>query len=89
MKDHLDRKTLSFTNLRFRVLGEADEMLNMGFVEDIELILDAAKGNARLQTLLFSATLPKWVAVSQSGSYSRGTPPWILWATKQRKPRIP
>ena len=62
MKDHLDRKTLSFTNLRFRVLDEADEMLNMGFVEDIELILDAAKGNARLQTLLFSATLPKWVA---------------------------
>ena len=62
MKDHLERKTLSFQNLRFRVLDEADEMLNMGFVEDIELILDNAKGNTNLQTLLFSATLPKWVA---------------------------
>jgi len=62
MKDHLERKTLSFANLRFRVLDEADEMLNMGFVEDIETILNAAKDNVNLQTLLFSATLPKWVA---------------------------
>jgi ATP-dependent RNA helicase DDX21 len=62
MKDHLDRKTLSFEKLRFRVLDEADEMLNMGFVEDIEHILGAAKDNENLQTLLFSATLPKWVA---------------------------
>ena len=37
-------------------------MLNMGFVEDIETILNAAKDNDDLQTLLFSATLPKWVA---------------------------
>ena len=62
MKDHLERKTLSFEKLRFRVLDEADEMLNMGFVEDIETILNAAKDNDKLQTLLFSATLPKWVA---------------------------
>ena len=62
MKDHLERKTLSFEKLRFRVLDEADEMLNMGFVEDIEIILNAAKDNEGLQTLLFSATLPKWVA---------------------------
>lgn len=62
MKDHLERKTLSFEKLRFRVLDEADEMLNMGFVDDIEIILGAAKDNPNLQTLLFSATLPKWVA---------------------------
>ena len=62
MKDHLERKTLSFDKLRFRVLDEADEMLNMGFVEDIEMILNHAKDNEKLQTLLFSATLPKWVA---------------------------
>lgn len=62
VKDHLERKTLSFEKLRFRVLDEADEMLNMGFVDDIETILGAAKDNERLQTLLFSATLPKWVA---------------------------
>ena len=62
VKDHLDRKTLSFEKLRFRVLDEADEMLNMGFVEDIETILNHAKDNANLQTVLFSATLPKWVA---------------------------
>lgn len=47
-------------NLRFRVLDECDEMLNMGFVEDVEKILNAG-GDIKVQTLLFSATLPSWV----------------------------
>ena len=42
---------------RFRVLDECDEMLNMGFVEDVEKILTAG-GDIKTQTLLFSATLP-------------------------------
>ena len=46
---------------RFRVLDECDEMLNMGFVDDVEKILNAGSGAARVQTLLFSATLPAWV----------------------------
>ena len=58
MKDHLERKTLMMDNLKFRVLDEADEMLNMGFVDDVELIL---KSSGDVQTLLFSATLPPWV----------------------------
>lgn len=45
---------------RFRVLDECDEMLNMGFVDDVELILTAG-GSTEVQTLLFSATLPSWV----------------------------
>ena len=58
MKDHLERKTLMMTDLKFRVLDEADEMLNMGFVDDVETIL---KSSGDVQTLLFSATLPSWV----------------------------
>ena len=46
---------------RFRVLDECDEMLNMGFVEDVEKILGAGSVPAGVQTLLFSATLPAWV----------------------------
>lgn len=77
VKDHLERGTLRLRDLRFRVLDECDEMLNMGFVDDVEKILGAAgkvnngNGNAAaadadasqqsIQTLLFSATLPPWV----------------------------
>lgn len=39
MQDHLERETLNLKLLKFRVLDEADEMLNMGFVDDVELIL--------------------------------------------------
>ncbi len=49
------------TTRRFRVLDECDEMLNMGFVEDVEKILGAGSVPAAVQTLLFSATLPAWV----------------------------
>jgi superfamily II DNA/RNA helicase len=50
------------SQLRFRVLDECDEMLNMGFVDDVEKILKAdGVDGERVQTLLFSATLPHWV----------------------------
>jgi ATP-dependent RNA helicase DeaD len=54
--DHIRRGTLALEGLRFLVLDEADEMLDMGFAEDLEAILDATP--ATRQTALFSATLP-------------------------------
>ncbi|MEG1948210.1 MAG: DEAD/DEAH box helicase [Clostridia bacterium] len=54
--DHLRRRTLKMDFLKMAVLDEADEMLNMGFKEDIETIL--AKVNPERQTVMFSATLP-------------------------------
>ncbi len=54
--DHLRRKSLSLEGLKSLVLDEADEMLNMGFVEDIEWIFDQAP--AERQVALFSATMP-------------------------------
>lgn len=54
--DHIRRKTLRLNNLRFMVLDEADEMLDMGFIEDIETILQETPDQK--QTLLFSATMP-------------------------------
>jgi ATP-dependent RNA helicase DeaD len=58
--DHIRRGTLRLDGVQTVVLDEADEMLDMGFAEDIELILDAAPP-AR-QTALFSATLPPRIA---------------------------
>lgn len=55
--DHINRKTIRLDNLKALVLDEADEMLNMGFKEDIDEILKSA--NEDRQTLLFSATMPK------------------------------
>ncbi|UBM60262.1 DEAD/DEAH box helicase [Marinilongibacter aquaticus] len=55
--DHLDRKTLQLSDLKMMVLDEADEMLNMGFREDIETILSQAPEER--QTVLFSATMSK------------------------------
>ncbi|PIA49836.1 hypothetical protein AQUCO_01300524v1 [Aquilegia coerulea] len=61
IKDHLERGNLDLSSLKFRVLDEADEMLRMGFVDDVELILGKVKDLKQVQTLLFSATLPSWV----------------------------
>ena len=55
--DHLERRTISFEHVNCVVLDEADEMLNMGFREDIETILSKIPGEK--QTVLFSATMPK------------------------------
>ncbi len=54
--DHLERKTLDLSNVRTVILDEADEMLNMGFIEDIERILSALP--SKRQSGLFSATIP-------------------------------
>src|SRR6187551_3037094 len=54
--DHLDKGTLDLSELRFLVLDEADEMLKMGFAEDVETILKDTP--ATKQVALFSATMP-------------------------------
>jgi ATP-dependent RNA helicase DeaD len=55
--DHLRRKTLSLSEVKIVVLDEADEMLDMGFIEDIETILKTIP--VERQNLLFSATMPQ------------------------------
>ncbi|OAH60624.1 DEAD/DEAH box helicase [Domibacillus aminovorans] len=54
--DHINRRTLKLENIQTLVLDEADEMLNMGFIQDIESILSNVPEER--QTLLFSATMP-------------------------------
>jgi ATP-dependent RNA helicase DeaD len=58
--DHLQRKTLRLEQVRMVVLDEADEMLDMGFADDLEAILSATPEEK--QTALFSATLPARIA---------------------------
>ena len=57
LRDHLERGALQIGGLKTLVLDEADEMLNLGFREDLEFLLEATPRERR--TLLFSATLPK------------------------------
>ncbi|MGL4397826.1 MAG: DEAD/DEAH box helicase [Hyphomicrobium sp.] len=57
LRDHLERKRLDLATLKTIVLDEADEMLDLGFREDLEFILDATPETR--QTLLFSATMPR------------------------------
>ena len=55
LMDHMNRKTIRLDNLKMIVLDEADEMLNMGFLEDIETILSSCPEER--QTMMFSATM--------------------------------
>lgn len=55
--DHLNRKSFTIDKISFAVLDEADEMLNMGFIDDMEDILSRTPAERR--TLLFSATMPE------------------------------
>jgi ATP-dependent RNA helicase DeaD len=55
--DHLDRGTLNIKNLKYFILDEADEMLDMGFEEDIQKIFK--QSNEEKKVLLFSATMAR------------------------------
>lgn len=68
--DHIRRGTLRLDDVRFLVLDEADEMLNMGFVEDVEEIMSHTGAERRV--LLFSATMPERI-VRLSKTYMRDT----------------
>lgn len=59
LMDHMRRKTIRLNEVQMVILDEADEMLNMGFVEDIETILQELPEER--QTLLFSATMPRQI----------------------------
>lgn len=59
--DHLKRKTLKLGKIEHLILDEADEMLNMGFIEDMEEIMKHTNPNKR--TLLFSATIPAKIKI--------------------------
>lgn len=58
--DHLEKKNLSLQNIKYLVLDEADEMLNLGFTHDLERILSYINLK-EAQILLYSATTPSWV----------------------------
>jgi ATP-dependent RNA helicase DeaD len=60
LRDHIERRSLDMNQLKAVVLDEADEMLDLGFREDLEFILDAAPPERR--TLMFSATVPRVIA---------------------------
>jgi len=68
--DHINRNTLKLKDIEYLILDEADEMLNMGFIEDMEEILKHT--NPQKRTLLFSATMPsriKDLASKYMGDY--------------------
>ncbi|MCG7340036.1 DEAD/DEAH box helicase [Staphylococcus sp. ACRSN] len=56
--DHLNRRTLKTNDIHTLILDEADEMMNMGFIDDMKFIMDKIPASQR-QTMLFSATMPK------------------------------
>lgn len=60
LRDHIERGALDLSRLRATVIDEADEMLDLGFRDDLEFILDAAPVERR--TLMFSATVPRPIA---------------------------
>ncbi len=66
--DHIRRGTLKLETVRHLILDEADEMLNMGFIEDVEEIMSHTNENRRV--LLFSATMPDRI-VAMSRKYMR------------------
>ena len=68
LRDHVERGALDLSSVRFVVLDEADEMLDMGFREDLEEILEATPEGRR--SLLFSATMPSQI-VSMAQRYQR------------------
>jgi superfamily II DNA/RNA helicase len=75
LRDHIERKNLDLSAVQALVLDEADEMLDMGFREELEAILGAAPAERR--TVLFSATLPvpSWSWPRSTRARRHGSPP--------------
>lgn len=72
--DHIERGNIDFSNIKTIVLDEADQMLKLGFKEDVDKILRTVKSQCatEVQICLFSATIPRWVRdIAQS--YMRRT----------------
>ena len=84
--DHIKRRTLKLGGIQTVVLDEADEMLSMGFEEDIESILQSTSAEIR-QTLLFSATMPKEI-MEITKKYQKNPVKVKIEATEKTIPKI-
>ena len=86
VQDLINRGSLNLGEIEFVVLDEADQMLNVGFEEDVEEILQDCPETR--QTFLFSATMPSWVKRITKGSSRRNTS-WLIWSViPSKKSRI-
>lgn len=84
--DHLKKGTLDLSKVRYLVLDEADEMLNMGFIEQVEAIIEFVPKER--QTLLFSATMPKEIS-RLATFYMRANPVSVqIEAGEDTQPKI-
>ncbi|PYQ41811.1 MAG: hypothetical protein DMF77_14835, partial [Acidobacteria bacterium] len=77
--DHIRRRTLDLGHVEAVVLDEADEMLDMGFAEELEAILSELP--ARRQTALFTATMPKRISAIAEEKVARGVAPRVRQVT--------
>jgi len=61
--DHIQRGNIDFSQIKTVILDEADQMLKLGFKEDVEQILESVKKQTKsaMQLCMFSATIPQWV----------------------------
>lgn len=84
LMDHMQRQTIKLKDIKIFVLDEADEMLNMGFREDIDYILADVKN--RKQTMLFSATISK--EIEELGRLYLTSPKTIRVKGEETKPHI-
>jgi len=80
LRDHIERGALDVSRLKIVVLDEADEMLDLGFREDLEFMLEAMPAEKR--SLLFSATVPKGIA-TLARSYQRNA--WRIEVERGRQ----
>jgi ATP-dependent RNA helicase DeaD len=88
LRDHIMRGSIDLTQLRAVVLDEADEMLDLGFREDLEFILESAPEER--QTLLFSATVPASIAkMAKSYQKKRASHRRHQWRVATRRYRLP
>lgn len=100
--DHLERKTLNLNDLHTVILDEADEMISMGFREEIEFILKSVNQEVKHQTWLFSATMsrdvrhiadkflhaPKQVQINQNTGVSTTVSQFFYQVREEAKPHV-
>jgi superfamily II DNA/RNA helicase len=82
--NHLECSNLDLRECNVIVLDKADEMLNMGFVEDVKVILEGAgsANNKKMKCLPFSAMTPPWVKEIRS-RYQKNSLCMMLWEIRQ------
>src|SRR5699024_2761944 len=83
--DHMRRTNLRLDTIRFAVLDEADEMLRMGFAEDVEEILSHSP--ASRQVALFSATIPSAIRRIPQTHLTDSVRVTVCWRPRKRRPR--